>query len=49
MNARILKWFVIVVFAITALTGCYVHYHDRDDYYYHGYRHYDRDDGHYRH
>ncbi len=49
MNAKILKWLLIVVFAITALTGCYVSYHDRDDYHHGwGYRHYDRDDWHNR-
>jgi hypothetical protein len=50
MNARILRWFVILIFAISALTGCFV-YHDRDYYYHHGwgYHHYDRDDSHHRH
>ncbi len=49
MNLRILKWFVILMFAISALGGCYV-YHDRDDYDHHGwfYRHHDRDDWHHR-
>lgn len=49
METKILKWLVMVMFAITALTGCFVH-HDRDDYYYHGrgYGHYDRDDWHHR-
>lgn len=48
MNARLLKWFMIVLFSISALAGCY-RYHDRDDYYYHDrdYRYYhDRDDSH---
>ncbi len=49
MDIRILKWFVILIFAISALTGCFV-YHDRDGYYHRGwgYHHYDRDDWHYR-
>jgi len=49
METKILKWFVMVMFAITALTGCFV-FHDRDDYYHHGrgYGHYDRDDWHHR-
>jgi hypothetical protein len=32
MNTKIVKWLMIVVFSILALTGCFVH-HDRDDYY----------------
>ncbi len=49
MDTKILKWFLIVFFAVSALTGCFV-YHDRDDYRHHGYgRYYDRDDGYYRH
>ncbi len=46
MNPRLLKWLMIALFSISALTGCFVH-HDRDDYYYHDrdYRHHhDRDD-----
>ena len=40
MNGRVLKWFMIALFSISALTGCFVH-HDRDYRYYH-----DRDDRH---
>jgi len=49
MNSRLLKWFMIVLFSMSALTGCFFyhdrdgHYHDRDDRHYH-----DRDDGHHR-
>ena len=49
MNGRLLKWFMIVLFSISALTGCFVrhdrddHYRDRDDRYYH-----DRGDRHHR-
>lgn len=32
MNTKIVKWLMMVVFSILALTGCFVH-HDRDDYY----------------
>jgi len=50
MNKRILKWLVALVFAVSALTGCFIYDHDRDDYYHHGYGHYyDRDEGHYHH
>jgi hypothetical protein len=50
MNTKLLKWFMIVLFSVSALTGCYIH-HDWDDYYHHdrGYRHdRDRDDGYHR-
>ena len=50
MNGRVLKWFMIALFSISALTGCFVHrdrdyryYHDRDDRHHH-----DRDDRRYR-
>jgi len=43
METKILKWFVIAMFAISALTGCFV-YHDRDGHYHH----YDRGDWHHR-
>jgi hypothetical protein len=49
MNGRLLKWLVIGLFSITALTGCFIR-HDRDDYYRdrdHGYYH-DRGDMHHR-
>ncbi len=50
LNFKMLKWFVIVMVTLSALTGCYVSYHDRDDYH-HGwfYRYNDRDDWHHRH
>ena len=32
MDGRIIKWFMIVLFSISALTGCFVR-HDRDDRY----------------
>jgi hypothetical protein len=57
MNSRLVKWFMIVLFSMSALTGCFF-YHDRDDHYRdrdHGYshdrddhHHPDRDDGHHR-
>ena len=49
MNGRLLKWFMIVLFSISALTGCFVR-HDRDDHYRdRDYRYYhDRDDQHHR-
>jgi len=57
MNGRLLKWFMVVFFSLSALTGCFIrhdrddHYRDRDDRYYHdrGDRHdYDRGDRHHR-
>jgi len=46
MSARLLKWLMIALFSISALTGCYVH-RDRDGYYRdRDYRYYDRDDSH---
>jgi len=56
MNARLLKWFIIVLFSISALTGCFIrhdrdYYRDRDDRYYHDrddWHHYDRNDMHHR-
>ncbi len=59
MNGWLLKWLLIGLFSISALTACYVHRdrdyyyrdHDRDHGYYHDrddYHHYDRDDMHYR-
>ncbi len=52
MNGRLLKWLMIGLFSISALTGCFVwhdrdydrdhrYYHDRDDSH-----HYDRDEMH---
>ena len=32
MNVRLLKWLMIALFSISALTGCFVH-DGRDDYY----------------
>jgi len=57
MNGGLLKWFMIVLFSTSVLTGCFFyhdrddHYRDRDHRYYHdrddgGHR--DRDDGHHR-
>ena len=50
MNGRLLKWFMIVLFSVSALTGCFFHRdrdyrycHDRDDWRYH-----DRGDWHRR-
>ncbi len=57
MSARLLKWLMIALFSVSALTGCYVHherdgyYRDRDYRYYHDRddsHHHDRDDGHHR-
>jgi hypothetical protein len=47
MNGRLIKWFMIVLFSVSALTGCFFR-HDRDHYYRgrdYGYYH-DRDDWH---
>jgi hypothetical protein len=57
MNGRLLKWLMIGLFSISALTGCFIHerddyYRDRDRGYYHDrddFHHYDRDDMHHRH
>ncbi len=45
MNARLLKWFMVLFFSMSALTGCFIR-HDRDDRYRdRDYRYYhDRDD-----
>ncbi|MBP1696756.1 MAG: hypothetical protein H6Q41_1944 [Deltaproteobacteria bacterium] len=57
MNGRVLKWFMIVLLSISALTGCFIrhdrddHYRGRDDGYYHDRddrQHHDRDDRHHR-
>lgn len=55
MNVRLLKWLIIVLFSISALTGCFARHHrddyyrDRDYRYYHergDSHHHDRDDWH---
>jgi hypothetical protein len=57
MNGRLMKWFLIALFSISALTGCFVRrdrddtYRDRDDRRHHDRddrHHHDRDDGHHR-
>ncbi len=56
MNRKLLKWFMIVLFLISALTGCFIrhdrdYYWDRDDRHYHDrydWQHHDRDDMHHR-
>jgi hypothetical protein len=56
MDAKLIKWLIIVLFSISALTGCYIHhdrdyYRDRDDRHYHDRddsHRYDRDDMHHR-
>lgn len=56
MNRKLLKWFMIVLFSISALTGCFIrhdrdYYRDRDDRHYHDrydWQHHDRDDMHHR-
>jgi hypothetical protein len=57
MSVRLLKWLLIVLFSISALTGCFVrhdrddHYRNRDYRYYHDrgdWHHRDRDDWHHR-
>jgi hypothetical protein len=57
MNGRLIKWLMIVLFSVSALTGCFFrrdrddHYRDRDYRYYHDRddrRHHDRDDGRHR-
>ena len=59
MKANLMRWFLAVIFSISALTGCFVShsrddsYRDRDGYYDHdrGDRHdhrEDRDDSNYR-
>lgn len=40
MSRRLLKWLMIALFSVSALTGCFI-YHDKDDYYR------DRDRGYY--
>ena len=32
MNAKLLKWFMVLFFSMSALTGCFIR-HDRDDRY----------------